>query len=79
MILHQRCETLLYMNLRKIKCKLELHKWKQSNKLTLYDISPGPFDSNYQTPTRTCEKCDKKQRWLPGYGGSEIGCWLSDN
>jgi hypothetical protein len=64
------------MNLR---CFFGLHKWQQSRKLHVVDAFPPPFDTEYQNPTRECEKCGKFQRWLPGYGGSEIGCWLTEH
>jgi hypothetical protein len=25
---------------------------------------------------RICENCKEKQKWLPGYGGSETGYWM---
>jgi len=64
------------INYRNIKCKIGLHKWVQSKPLTGYDMFPSPFDSKYSTPTRTCVRCGERQKWLPGYGGSEIGCWI---
>lgn len=64
------------MIIQDIKRHLGLHKWKYSKELKLYDMSPSPFDSKYETPVRTCEKCKESQKWLPGYGGSEIGCWI---
>lgn len=57
-------------------CKIGIHKWKASRGLVLYDMFPSPFDARYKTPTRKCTKCGKKQQWLPGYGGSEAGCWV---
>ena len=48
-----------------IKCKFE------------YDdgsTSPFPFLTE-KNCVRTCQTCGKKQQWLPGYGGSEMGCW----
>lgn len=32
---------------------------------------------NSRTPKRECLRCERKQKWLPGYGGSEWGCWLN--
>lgn len=55
-------------------CWIGWHKWKQSHALSPIDAFP-PFFIKYETPTRSCEHCKKMQRWLPGYGGSEIGCW----
>lgn len=65
--MHRRNERLL--------CWLGLHKWEQSRDVTYYDMFPAPFDQTYQAPTRVCLRCSKRQHWLPGYGGSEIGCW----
>ena len=60
----------------KLLCRLGLHKWKTVPDITLYDMCPSPFDSNYSAPQRECRHCGKTQTWLPGYGsGSEIGCW----
>ncbi len=61
------------MNFQDIKCRLSFHRWIYSKRLTLYDIFPSPFDSKYETPVRVCENCKEQQKWLPGYGGSEIG------
>lgn len=61
--------------INKIKCKLGLHNWEQNKELRIYDISPNPFDSKHETPRRSCKNCKWQQKWLPGYGGSEIGCW----
>jgi hypothetical protein len=55
-------------------CKIGLHKWKQNRPLCIRDIHPV-FDYTWKTPTRTCLRCGKQQQWLPGYGGSELGCW----
>lgn len=59
----------------RLLCRLGLHKWEESRDVSLYDMFPSPFDRSYQSPTRRCLRCPKKQHWLPGYGGSEIGCW----
>jgi hypothetical protein len=58
-----------------LRCILGFHKWEYSKKLVLYDISPSPYDSNYLTPTRRCINCALIEKWIPGYGGSEIGHW----
>ena len=58
-------------------CLIGLHKWVYSRIPTLYDIHP-PLNRIYIPPTRSCSRCGKAQRWLPGYGGSEDGCWISD-
>jgi len=58
-------------------CKLGIHKWKTNRQLIIRDIHPG-LDSNWETPVRQCLRCGKRERWLPGYGGFEIGCWGKD-
>jgi len=60
----------------KLRCLLG-HKWKQSRPLTLLDSFPPSF-MRYENPTRECSRCGKRQRWLPGYGGSEVGCWMGE-
>lgn len=57
-----------------IKCLIGLHVWEQSRELAPIDTFP-PFFIPYQNPTRKCQRCGKEQYWLPGYGGSEFGCW----
>lgn len=59
-----------------ILCKMGIHKWKQSRAFHILDIHPLLY-SNYKSPKRKCERCGKTQEWLPGHGGSEIGCWVS--
>lgn len=51
-----------------------LHKWKLVYN-SGFDPFPPPFVL-YKNPRRECSKCGKMQQWLPGYGGSEIGCWV---
>jgi len=60
----------------KILCFVGWHAWEQSRVLNAYDAFPAPFDSEYKNPERHCTRCGKEQRWLPGYGGSEFGCWI---
>ena len=62
--------------MKRFLCFVGLHIWRQNRPLSAYDGWPAPFDNTYQTPERMCERCDRKERWLPGYGGSEWGCWL---
>jgi hypothetical protein len=64
------------MNIRNLKCKIGIHKYEMSRELKVYDIYPNTYDNNYKSPTRICLNCGKKQFWLPGYGGSELGCWI---
>jgi hypothetical protein len=59
---------------KSIRCALGLHFWKQNRPMHIRDIHPG-FGMNYKTLTRECTRCGVRQSWLPGYGGSEIGCW----
>jgi hypothetical protein len=61
--------------LKHVGCILGIHKWVQSRPLVQADAFPPPF-VKYDTPTRKCEHCSKGQNWLPGYGGSEFGCWI---
>ena len=58
------------------RCAFGVHLWDQSRELGPIDVFPPPF-VKYDNPTRKCFMCGKRQRWLPGYGGSEWGCWLS--
>ena len=56
-------------------CLLGFHRWQQSRPLTPHDAFPF-HGFPYENPTRKCVKCRRTQRWLPGYGGSEFGCWM---
>lgn len=57
-------------------CWFGIHRWKQTRAVTTGDIFPSPFES-YENPVRWCAKCGREEYWLPGYGGSEIGCWMN--
>jgi len=61
--------------MKKFLCKIGIHKWIQSRNVTCIDIFP-PSMTPYKTPERICKRCGKQQKWLPGYGGSELGCWI---
>jgi len=61
-------------SIRKVLCWFGLHQWRQSRELKVVDLFPPPW-LKYDRPTRYCIRCQKKEHWLPGYGGSEIGCW----
>ena len=61
------------------RCRIGLHAWKQERAVSVYDAFPSPYDRAYETPRRECERCGTRERWLPGYGGSEIGCWTGDS
>jgi len=52
------------------------HRWKQN---IPFDGTEGSPSVIYREWWRSCEKCGKTQRWLPGYGGSEWGCWLNQD
>ena len=60
----------------RILCALGIHKWKSDRPVTLYDMYPNPFDKDYKTPRAVCLRCGTRGEWLPGYGGSEPGCWM---
>jgi len=60
--------------MKNLLCLIGLHKWEESRPLHIRDIHPG-FISGWETPTRVCIRCGKQEKWLPGYGGSEIGSW----
>lgn len=62
--------------MKRLRCLIGIHRWQQTRPLALNDMFPSPF-GRYQAPERVCACCDKEQRWLPGYGGSEDGCWLT--
>ena len=60
----------------RLRCKIGIHRWKYTRRPTFQqDAFPTPFDT-YEAPVRWCKWCNQQQRWLPGYGGSEMGCWL---
>nr|BDD48347.1 hypothetical protein 22 [Candidatus Omnitrophota bacterium] len=61
--------------IRRLRCWVGLHYWKQDRPVVIMDIFP--MDPDYDTPTRMCERCGKKEMWLPGYGSFEIGCWTN--
>jgi len=61
----------------RLLCWLGIHHWELSRELSALDAFP-PFFIRYETPIRRCKICGKQQRWLPGYGGSEPGCWITE-
>ena len=61
--------------MHQLLCFVGLHKWKQSRPLAATDCFPPSFAA-YERPTRKCERCGIVHKWLPGYGGSEFGCWF---
>ena len=60
------------------KCWIGWHDWAQTRPVGIHDGFP-PYFIKYEPPRRRCLRCGKAQRWLPGYGGSEWGCWIGDN
>ena len=58
-------------------CLVGLHEWTQSRPLNVVDIFPPP-GFRYENPARCCARCGKRQSWLPGAAGSEIGRWCPD-
>ena len=61
----------------RLLCRLGIHRWELDRELSALDLFP-PFFFPYKAPTRQCKVCGKRQRWLPGYGGSELGCWITE-
>ena len=61
--------------MKNLLCLLGFHKWEQNRSLHISDIFPFYLDEVSKV-IRTCKICGKKEEWLPGYGGSEIGCWV---
>ena len=59
-----------------LKCLVGWHDWKATRPIGIMDGFP-PSCVQYDNPRRTCKRCGKHQQWLPGYGGSEWGCWLN--
>lgn len=57
------------------RCMFGLHLWRQNRPLDVLDGFP-PSHLEYETPKRICQRCHQEQSWLPGYGGSEWGCWM---
>jgi hypothetical protein len=60
--------------MKRILCSSGIHKWKYNRSFHIIDIYPG-FELNWENPIRICLRCGRIERWLPGYGGSDIGCW----
>lgn len=58
-----------------LRCRFGIHKYQQNKRFTPDYIFP--FDGSRWE--RVCLLCGKRQRWLPGYGGSEDGCWITMN
>jgi hypothetical protein len=67
----------LYSIFNKVRCFIGNHRWIQNRNLRPIDSFPPSF-FRYKRPTRCCERCGAQQSWLPGYGGSEVGCWLNE-
>ena len=58
-------------------CQLGFHWWFYTRPVDSLDIFP-PIFLHRALPTRKCY-CGASENWLPGYGGSEIGCWMPDD
>ena len=58
-------------------CKMGFHWWLYNRPVDALDCFPPRFMLR-SLPHRQCY-CGARQRWLPGYGGSEIGCWLPED
>ena len=57
-----------------LRCFIGLHDWEYNRNESVMDGFP-PAYGKYTQRKRRCLCCGKKQYWLPGYGGSEWGCW----
>lgn len=55
-------------------CCFGIHKWEQNRAITPDDYLPF-FGHPRGQAVRICMRCHRAQYWLPGYGGSELGCW----
>lgn len=61
---------------QRFKCWIRCHgAWQYYRQQTILDIFPPPGMGPLR---RRCFWCGCKERWLPGYGGTELGCWLPD-
>jgi len=60
----------------KMGCFFGVHAWKYNRPERSDDAFPCFFDKTYTQWLRKCARCGKQQYWLPGYGGSEWGCWM---
>lgn len=49
----------------KILCRIGIHRW----------VEAFSARSNHEVIERRCKKCGKKENYLGGMGGQEIGCW----
>lgn len=58
-----------------LRCWVGFHAWAYNRPARVDDIFP--FPPTYEQRERVCHLCHKHQCWLPGYGGSELGCWIS--
>ena len=58
-------------------CQLGFHWWLYTRPVDALDAFP-PLFLTRQLPARQCY-CGNRQKWLPGYGGSELGCWLPED
>ena len=56
-------------------CRAGWHNYVASREICPIDLFP-PVDVAYVNPTRECTACGHAQRWMPGYGGTELGHWI---
>lgn len=54
--------------LKDVLCLIGIHDWSE------YAVKDVHFP-HWVRRYRACRRCDTKQAWLGGHGGSEIGCW----
>ncbi len=57
------------------RCCFGIHDWEQNRAITPDDYIPFSTDPRGQA-IRICMRCGRSQYWLPGYGGSGLGCWV---
>jgi hypothetical protein len=53
-------------------CMIGFHSWQQDDGI----MSPFPIAFE-RLATRECCHCGFREQWLPGFGGSELGCWIA--
>jgi len=66
----------MFRFVRSLMCSVGLHAWERNRPVAVLDGFPPPWlDYAAIRQVRRCRRCGKRQSWLPGYGGSEWGCW----
>lgn len=61
----------------RLLCRIGLHQWHQTRPLFVIDLFPPP--GYWDHVRRQCGRCGRQEQWLPGYGGSELGCWMRES